>query len=216
MDVASISSNPVVPSIASHIDHISSQFPRKTTLDDDTFISSGDSYADYITSTANTQHAMAADMSDMSSLSTKSTISDHRMDPSSFLRRSPLASSVVSQALSFESLGELFSHSRILLDLQKTIENSDPASCWDDMAGVLLWIALTAGTASNKSGDKDLQRYFSALVIRVSMFLCFDHPEALHATVLRMAEINEALAKRSNDSQPVKADYSVPGKKRKL
>jgi len=84
------------------------------------------------------------------------------------------------------------------------------------MAGVFLWICLTAGTASNNSGDRDCQRYFSSQVIRVSMFLCFEHPEALHATVLRMADINKALAKRSNESQPINVDYSVPGKKRKL
>ena len=57
------------------------------------------------------------------------------------------------------------------------------------MAGVLLWVALTAGAASHKSGDKVLKKWFKALVVRVAIVLCFEHPEAIHASLLRMGDL---------------------------
>jgi hypothetical protein len=87
----------------------------------------------------------------------------------------------------------------LLQELRDALGKSDMSNCWDDMAGVLLWIALTAGAASIRSDDKRLRRYFSALAIRVSTFLCFEHPEALHATLLRMMDITEALSKPEDE-----------------
>ncbi|KAF7679307.1 hypothetical protein GT037_003055 [Alternaria burnsii] len=104
------------------------------------------------------------------------------------------ASKSYSSALpSSNTMEEPTSQSKFLQELVDALEKSDMSNCWDYMAGVLLWIALTAGAASSKSDHKVLRRYFSALAIRVSMFLCFEHPEALHATLLRMANILKAL-----------------------
>jgi hypothetical protein len=60
------------------------------------------------------------------------------------------------------------------------------------MAGVLLWIGLLVGAASRRS-DKVLKKWFSALAVRCSILLCFEHPEAMHATVLRMSEFVEGV-----------------------
>lgn len=80
-----------------------------------------------------------------------------------------------------------------LTQLKNTLENSDLSDCWADMAGVLLWVALTAGAASHKSEQKVLKKWFKALAIRVSIILCFEHPEAMHASLLRMGDIIEGV-----------------------
>ena len=82
----------------------------------------------------------------------------------------------------------------ILADLKDALEKSNLSDCWSDMAGVLLWIGLVMGAASNKHEDKVLRRYFSATTLRACIMLCFEHPEAMHATMLRMSEVVEALA----------------------
>lgn len=87
----------------------------------------------------------------------------------------------------------------LLKDLKIAIQNSDISDCWDDMAGVLLWVSLTVGAASRKS-DKVLRQWFSALVIRTSLLLCFQHPEAIYGTLLRMSKIIEWLGYSGSDS----------------
>jgi hypothetical protein len=82
----------------------------------------------------------------------------------------------------------------LLEDLREALEKSDLSDCWSEMAGVLLWIALTIGAAtSRKDVDKFLRRYFSALTVRVSLYLGFEHPEAMHATLLRMGQVVDGL-----------------------
>jgi hypothetical protein len=103
--------------------------------------------------------------------------------------------------LSLTTLGEPTSQSKFLQELIDALEKSDMSNCWDNMAGVLLWIALTAGAASSESHHRVLGRYFFALAIRVSMFLCFEHPEALHATLLRVTNILKALH-QPEENQP--------------
>jgi len=83
------------------------------------------------------------------------------------------------------------------------------------MAGVLLWIGLTASTASSKSKDRNLRRYFSALTVRVSLLLCFEHPGALHATLLRMEAINKALRKESEETWVLGENKDFPRKRMK-
>ena len=107
------------------------------------------------------------------------------------------------------------SHAEHLQRLHNALERSDQSNCWDDMAGILLWIGLTASTASRKSNGKVLRKYFSALTVRVSMFLCFEHPQALHATLLRMEAINKALRKESEDAWGLGESKDVPRKKMK-
>jgi len=82
----------------------------------------------------------------------------------------------------------------LLQKLRTAIEHSNMSECWSDMAGVLLWVCITVGAASKNSESKVLKRYFSALTMRAGIMLCFEHPEAINATMLRMCEIVEALA----------------------
>jgi hypothetical protein len=84
-----------------------------------------------------------------------------------------------------------------LTQLKATLESSDLSDCWADMAGVLLWVALTAGAASHKSDKKALKKWFKALAMRVSIILCFEHPEAIHASLLRMGDVIEGVKGRN-------------------
>jgi hypothetical protein len=81
----------------------------------------------------------------------------------------------------------------LLKDLRNAIESSNISECWSEMAGVLLWIGLVAGAASRKSESKIHKKYFSALTIRVGVMLCFEHPEAINSTMMRMCEVVKAL-----------------------
>ncbi|KAF2120439.1 hypothetical protein BDV96DRAFT_485209 [Lophiotrema nucula] len=88
--------------------------------------------------------------------------------------------------------------SALLANLKTALDNSDLSDVWNDMAGVLFWISLVVGAASRKS-DKVLKKWFSALAIRCSIVLCFEHPEAIHSTLLRMTEFVEAAGYGTND-----------------
>jgi hypothetical protein len=88
----------------------------------------------------------------------------------------------------------------VLSNLKLAIQNSNISDCWNDMAGVLLWIALVVGAASRRS-DKVLKKWFAALAIRCSILLCFEHPEPVHATLGRMSEIVEGLEVGSGQGQ---------------
>lgn len=82
----------------------------------------------------------------------------------------------------------------LLTDLKKVICDSNMSDCWQNMGGVLVWIGLTIGAASRKHGNNVLKKWFSALAMRASVILCFEHPEAIHATMLKMGEVIEALS----------------------
>ncbi|KAF3000265.1 hypothetical protein E8E13_008092 [Curvularia kusanoi] len=81
----------------------------------------------------------------------------------------------------------------LLKDLKVVLESSNMSECWQDMAGVLLWIGLTVGAASHKNGNRVLEKWYSALSVRASILLCFQHPEPIHSTVLKMGQIVKAL-----------------------
>jgi hypothetical protein len=100
----------------------------------------------------------------------------------------------------------------LLKDLRTSIENSDISACWSDMAGVLLWIGLVVGAATNKSDSKIHKKYFSALTMRAGVMLCFEHPEAINSTMIRMCEVVEAL---SSQKSPTPSADEGKGKKRK-
>jgi hypothetical protein len=94
------------------------------------------------------------------------------------------------------------SPSALLTNLRTAIENSDMSDCWSDMAGVLWWIALVTGSASRRS-DKVLKKWYRALAVRCSILLCFEHPEPVHATLLRMSEVISALGPGTKPSESV-------------
>jgi hypothetical protein len=83
------------------------------------------------------------------------------------------------------------------------------------MAGVLLWIGLVIGAASNQNRDKILRRYFSATTIRACIILCFEHPEAIHSTMLKMTQIVEVLSRKHGEGQLVRKDSFVSRKRTK-
>jgi len=90
----------------------------------------------------------------------------------------------------------------LLRELKETLEKSNLSDCWSDMAGVLLWIGLVMGAASRNSDSdsKVLGQYFSATTMRAGIMLCFDHPEAIHATMLKMTQVVQMLRGGSSHS----------------
>jgi hypothetical protein len=103
----------------------------------------------------------------------------------------------------------------LLTSLKLVIQNSDLSNCWSEMAGVLMWIGLTIGAASRTSEDKALKKWFSALPIRASVLLCFEHPQAVNSTLLKMSEIIQALSEPTRHGV-VGPRIDVSGKKRKM
>ncbi|PVH96416.1 hypothetical protein DM02DRAFT_119322 [Periconia macrospinosa] len=76
----------------------------------------------------------------------------------------------------------------LLAHLKYALESSNLSQCWSEVGGVLLWIALTVG-ASSRQSDALLKKWYRALVVRVSIVLCFEHPEATLATLVRIGEV---------------------------
>jgi len=144
--------------------------------------------------------------------------SNHRFSNSSTSSR-PLLSSLQSSSsdvpLQQEVLMREVSGDTILQQLRDALENSDLSDCWSDMAGVLLWIGLVMGAASNNSKDKIVRRYFSATTMRACIMLCFEHPEAIHSTMLRMTDLIAALGRKSNEGQMIRNDSFVSRKRSK-
>jgi hypothetical protein len=100
----------------------------------------------------------------------------------------------------------------LLKDLRATIESSNISACWSDMAGVLLWIGLVVGAASLKSESKIHKKYFSALTMRAGVMLCFEHPEAINSTMVRMSQVVEALGAETNS--PASKDEGAAKRRR--
>jgi hypothetical protein len=100
----------------------------------------------------------------------------------------------------------------LLKNLRTTIEASNISACWSDMAGVLLWIGLVVGAASLKSESKIHKKYFSALTMRCGVMLCFEHPEAINSTMVRMSEVIAALG--AAGKSPASKDEGAPKRRR--
>lgn len=81
----------------------------------------------------------------------------------------------------------------LLLHLKATLDASNLSEAWQDMAGVLVWIGLTFGAASHDVGNRTIEKWYSALSMRASTLLSFQHPEPIHSTMLKMTRIIEAL-----------------------
>jgi hypothetical protein len=143
----------------------------------------------------------------------------HRPSNSSTYSQRPSFSSQLSSSSDLSSRQQFSaptnSQSCILQELRDALENSDLSECWSDMAGVLLWIGLVMGAASNQNQDRILRRYFSATTIRACIILCFEHPEAIHSTMLKMTQIVEALSRKHGDGQLVRKDSFVSRKRTK-
>ncbi|KAJ4320178.1 hypothetical protein N0V94_003539 [Neodidymelliopsis sp. IMI 364377] len=114
------------------------------------------------------------------------------------------------------------SSSTFLQDFKVVLESSNMSECWQDMAGVLLWIALTVGAASRQNENKVLRKWYSALSMRASVLLCFEHPEVVHATMLKMGQVVEALGGSDVEGAGedveglVRRNSAAPGKKRRI
>ncbi|KAF1953388.1 hypothetical protein CC80DRAFT_420174 [Byssothecium circinans] len=101
----------------------------------------------------------------------------------------------------------------LLTHLRTALQSSDLVECWSDMAGVLLWISLTVGAASRYERNQVLRKWFRAMTMRVSIVLCFEHPQAMLGTLGRMGEVVEAVgyAENASGSAGVGASVSVNG-----
>lgn len=147
--------------------------------------------------------------------------SQHRSSDASTHSQYPVFSSQASTSASTCTSSETQrQHQRrftTLSDVKDALEKSNLSYCWGDMAGVLLWIGLVMGAASYHETHKPTRRYFSALTIRACIMLCFEHPQAMHATMLQMTQVVEALGATSNDSataaQLVRRDVDAPRKR---
>ncbi|KAL5462453.1 hypothetical protein PMIN06_001602 [Paraphaeosphaeria minitans] len=91
----------------------------------------------------------------------------------------------------------------LLKHFQTTLTRTNLSDCWADMAGVLLWVSLTAGAASRRVDSRVLRKWFKALALRVSIVLCFEHPEAMCASLLRMGDL---VAGVGGDCEKVRED----------
>jgi hypothetical protein len=80
------------------------------------------------------------------------------------------------------------------------------------MAGVLLWIGMVVGAASLKSESKIHRKYFSALTMRAGVILCFEHPEAINSTMIRMSEVVAALGAKGKS--PASKDEGAAKRRR--
>lgn len=147
-------------------------------------------------------------------------------NPFNFVPSRPSASSISSDLHSFfpaPAAPPPTGPTALLTNIKKAIEKSDFSDCWSDMAGVLLWVGLVVGAASRKS-DKVLKKWYSALAVRCSILLCFEHPKSVQATLLRMSEIVENLGFTGKDEEVVRRESSTAanprrqssGKRRKL
>lgn len=135
-------------------------------------------------------------------------------NPFSFAPSRPSISSTASEFTFFQAPAAPVptGPAAVLTNLRTAIDNSDMSDCWSDMAGVLFWIGLVAGAASRKS-EKVLKKWFSALAVRCSIMLCFEHPKPVHATLLQMGEIVESLGYSAKGEELVKqGNVSAPRK----
>ncbi|KAF3035002.1 hypothetical protein E8E12_004237 [Didymella heteroderae] len=103
----------------------------------------------------------------------------------------------------FAMTGTRSTTTAFLTELKQAIFDSNLSDCWHDMGGVLMWIGLTVGAATHKHEDEVLKKWYSALALRASVILCFEHPQAVHSTVLKMSEVIEALSAPETSSTAV-------------
>ena len=133
------------------------------------------------------------------------TTTSVQSNPFTFTPATPITPSAHSSTLPSASTA-------LLKHLKHALESSDLSNCWADMAGVLMWLALTVATASRTS-DKVLRKWFRALAARVSIVLCFEHPEAVHRGLSKLGEVVAALAFKETDKKGVGAGV---GKRRRV
>lgn len=103
----------------------------------------------------------------------------------------------------------------LLAHLKTILDASNLSEAWQDMAGVLLWIGLTFGAASCNISNRVLKKWYSALSMRASTLLSFQHPEPIHSTMLKMTEMVEALRELPSPGR-TSSTMAGPGKKRRL
>lgn len=110
------------------------------------------------------------------------------------------------------------------LMVKQALVRTDVADCWDNMAGVLFWITLVAGSACGNvpildgvdDVDQSTRRWMATLTARVSVLLGFEHTAAVMQNLRKMVLIQEALRRgkapvslRSSDLGG--PDFALPG-----
>lgn len=77
--------------------------------------------------------------------------------------------------------------------LRAALDRSDLSNCWDDMAGVLFWVALVGGAAASP-GDRLLRKWLVAMSVRCSIVLAFGHGAAVVGALRMLLRVTERIA----------------------
>ena len=77
--------------------------------------------------------------------------------------------------------------------LRAALDRSDLSNCWDDMAGVLFWVALVGGAAA-RPGDRLLRKWLVAMSVRCSVVLAFGHGAAVVGALRMLLRVTERIA----------------------
>ena len=95
------------------------------------------------------------------------------------------------------------------LRIRKALMRTNLAGCWESLRGVLLWISLIAGAASNSGPADDSSRtdevlearkWFAAISVRCNIVMSFDHSAAILETLKRLVGIESVLTLETLDS----------------
>lgn len=86
---------------------------------------------------------------------------------------------------------------------RNALENSNTGECWGDMSGVLYWCVLVMGGAARRrvtnagwsDDDESIRKYLAASALRLTVLLCFEHPEPTTVTLNRVSKVQELLAR---------------------
>jgi hypothetical protein len=102
--------------------------------------------------------------------------------------RTPLSASTGAAAAASAST----SGAMLLFALRDALVRSDVSDCWGDMAGVLLWATLVGAVAARGVHEPDMlatRRWMSALAVRCTLLLAFEHPVPLLSSLRKMLDV---------------------------
>lgn len=98
------------------------------------------------------------------------------------------------------------------VQIKFALMKSDLSEGWGPLSGVLLWLVLVAGSAANPekeepyfamrdSADEDARKFISAIAMRVSILLTFEHGGPLVETVKNLSAIQQALIEVEDETE---------------
>jgi len=76
----------------------------------------------------------------------------------------------------------------LILLLEQALRRSDASSCWDQLAGVMLWVACVGAAAAR--GMKE-RRWLVTVAMRCSVLMAFEHGQAVLGGMRRLIGVME-------------------------